>query len=411
MNNLNAPHSLPDAADLRPQEDHLTVVDGAHRQLGVLSAVIDDGQGERIADASMDKQKLEAEAKWKTGEGLLQKLTALTAENTRLIEGENGLRTRLEREGDNGAVMDRTMDEILEGLMLEVPTYGELPTGATKHRYIKGQQLKGKGDEEPTFTYVAKFDQIDSDQKFLDGLEKSRPDLVNELSEVRAMLKRYADADFRHGAHRFWTDVKGNSYTSKALGKMGKATGFIALSTMALVTGVLSFMGKTKPTAAALYAFGAAFIGSPKLRASIMGERHEPLMIETGRVFTPGFNALCNTYGIKGEAWESIAESIYNDPATATFLRELSKNNLSEGQIATFIEETADGDKDIAASLKAMINTSDPRKSDLLAFARALSEAKSKQSKEVALDYIRLGSATFAKDRQKVDAVLTPPSS
>lgn len=391
-----SPESLPaaPAEAMTPEKAKEALASLSNAEREKLNADIIDGKGkEAVAAVNGQPERLEEKVKNFTGRELLANLSALRDQNAGVIEGEEGLRTRLLKV----PIIDESrMEAILDALVEPLPAYGD-ELARNDHRYLAYRAVKENAqDEDPLHIYEVRFGATREDQRYLEELKASQPEHAADIEEVRRMIESYMQKDRFRMQLLDYQEGRANNFTDQAIGKMGKMTGLILLAAGAVLTSIMMIANKKFSMAPFLYAGVAGLIASPKLRKSIFGGKHETTLLEVNRALGATFQNLSKKYGIGGNNWASFVEDIQSK---AQYVKDFEKKYKGtvppESEIDAFVAEALGNNatEQEKTSLKALL-----RNNDLPNLTAEVNRASGKDSKEVVLDYVRLGSHKFAKD-------------
>lgn len=296
---------------------------------------------------------------------------------------------------DSAEVQDE-MEAIFAGLLDPRPEYGEPPTEEL-NRYLTCRELKNaQGDT--VYAYGIKPGVVERDLAFLTNLQGVHPELAGQLAQVKASLTEYARRDERMVSHELGK-ARRESYTSQALGQMGKTAGFIACAFAATVTGILMISNmvrnKGKGLSAAPFLYGgiAALIASGSLRKSIFGTGAEKALAPLDKAINQSpFNRLAKTYDIQGTAWRSVTDELMQEDAVrAELLKQMEDGKAAPEDVRDHINGLT-SDTKVRQRLFAMVENG-----DYVLLATILKNVDDPTSQDVMLDYVKNGAWKYAR--------------
>jgi hypothetical protein len=284
---------------------------------------------------------------------------------------QGGLRTRLQA-AQFPEVTEKELEKILDTLTEEGPdTYSGKRNPKMRYAMVIGNSKKG------TLEYCPNAEAIREDQDYLQRLLKGASQAQQGvLREMIRTLEEYSRFDPRAMQEYDINTDRKNSYSRKAMRKMGKMSALIVLTALAVLSGVMSLFQRKFSAAPFLYAGLALLL----VRPDLLKGKARVAVKEANLVLQPQanspFTALASQYGIEGNAWEEIVASllpgVQREEAVQSFLKKTyGKLGAQEKQIFA----------DAMKNPQILENTKEPLKSDFterLAVLDTLAPAGSK---------------------------------
>lgn len=290
------------------------------------------------------------------------------------------------------------VDAIVAGLLDPRPGFGEPPTDAL-NRYLDWRTVENKNGE-TVYIYKIKADAVARDMAFLTKLQGVHPELSAQIENVKTSLNEYARRDERMVAHDL-AQRRRESFTTQALGKMGKTSAFLACTFAATLLGGVMFakmireksFKKGFSLAPLLYGGIAFFLASSSLRAATLGTSGEKALAPLDKILNrSSFNALAKRYDMQGGSWSAVIEELASaDAETTEFLAKLDSRTATQEDIDEYIAGRT-GDPEVSDTLRTMVENGDYAR--LVAILRG---AKDPQTLSVLSDYVKTGAWKYAK--------------
>ena len=257
--------------------------------------------------------------------------------------------------------------------------------------------------KKPLYLFEVQTQKVVDDINTLVGLKSAFPEATAELDEMITLLVRLIRSDKRSLAEHNFKSEKANRPASKAIGEMGRMTGFIMAGAGAILTGIPSIIQfiKTGKMSAAPFIFGglALYFAKPDL----LKPQDKIIVTEIKAVLDdPKMIALMKEYEVKGTKWASMIEDMMKKPEKIKEIVALQENgdietkNEKEGAIDTaykfFGLTDPNANQNIRGKLGDMI-----KKRDFSAFAAFVAIPQSKDAKKILLDYVQQKAIEYAK--------------
>jgi len=290
------------------------------------------------------------------------------------------------------------VDAIVNGLLDPRPGFGEPPT-ESMNRYLDWRTVQNDNGD-TVYIYKIKADAVTRDLAFLTKLQGVHPELAGQLEDVKTSLNEYARRDERMVAHDI-AQRRRESFTTEAVGQMGKTTLTIFLAFATALTGTMMFAKMIREKSfwkgfsltPFIYGGILAFLASSKLRAATLGTAGEKALAPLDRILNhSSFNPMAKRYRMEGGAWAAIVEDLAADEEeTNEFLAKLDAGKATQEGIDAYIAGRT-GDPEISAALAEMIQNG-----DFARFAVIVRGANSPESLSVLVDYVKMGAWKHAK--------------
>jgi len=321
------------------------------------------------------------------GEGLLKPALECANASLRIREGLRG---------ENKTVRDE-VDAILNGLSDPRPGYGEVPS-PTLNRYLKYKEI-AKSDGTKVSVYSIKPTVIEDDLESLKVLQRNHPELSADITAVMNSLHEYARRDQRMGTREAYRENQ-NSYTSQALGHMGKTAAFVACSFAATIMGGIMIINVIRKRSLKELSFAPFFYGgvalllaSKKTRDSVFGAKLSNALAPVDTALNKsGFTDMARTYGMEGKEWRKVVESsMEKNPGRDALLKKIENKTATPADIDAHVAGITT-DPGVRTTLRTMVSNGDYER-----LARIFSGIGEPEAKDMVGDYVEKGAWKFAK--------------
>lgn len=308
--------------------------------------------------------------------------------------------------------MQSSLKSIVKKLEMDVP---DTETGhSPSHPYLANHPIYVKGWDQVAVPQYRITRDIYYDIDFLKQALRIKGIGHNQaavIQELLACLERYAEHDAGRLAKELITKKQTNSYTSRAINKMGKITLALGFGAATLIAGTLGAVhmynnGKKSKGSEMIPALGFAgltiFIANPSLAKSLIGNQKEGALRELQKsVNKPAFKSAAKKYDLHGEPGENIA----------TVMR--SPDEDMRAKIDRCIQGTATED-DVSSLTTEVAKSALPQEqenirafwkdAESVAAISTVRQTRDKDAIDVENDFLRLGMGKFyrkAKDLEE----------
>jgi hypothetical protein len=259
---------------------------------------------------------------------------------------------------------------------------------ASRYLYLRQAKLDGKAMPDTSLIGV-NVEEVDKDIQSLRATKEIYTTSKMQIDALICLLEKLKAVDPARLASFEYGKMRANSQVNRTFGYAGRLAGTVAFGGFAVITGIMTLVGKTKPTAAIAYAAAAYACANPDAFSS----RDSKLLKEAGGIlrnntFTYG---LYKKYQMSGPQWADAFDGLMTmDDKSNSALQKYQKGEIKAKELALALVP----DENTAAhgSLLALIEN----KGDFDALLKMIKGVKSKESKELVLSYIRAGAGDFA---------------
>lgn len=286
----------------------------------------------------------------------------------------------------------QVLEEIFTGLT-QAPLLD--PTTGADHPFFRTEKIHKEGMDDWVWNELD-LTKLSGYRDTIRELSVTSPEFINEWNRLDDMVEMTMETAGARYLSQQWLKRNSDDYTDKATGKILQMTGFILAAAAAAITGTIAFASKKSFTAPLLYAGIAGLIASPQLRRMLFGAPNAAAVETINAVLmNKPFLRQCKKYNVQGEGWANMANDCFGPEAEVRkFLHDVKDPELNHNDV---IDTFVSGYPEIEESLRRMIADN-----GFEGFVDVLKGGKSEQESQVILDYIRLGSWTYAKDLEEV---------
>jgi hypothetical protein len=265
------------------------------------------------------------------------------------------------------------------------------PLNAQAKRYIFLRPTKAGGRTLDNMTFVTvKIAQVRTDIQILQRAKAMYPESSNQLDGLICALNALQSADPARRASFEFGERRSNAPVNRTFKYAGRLAGTVVFGGAALITGIMSIVNKNFSIAPLLYAGAAYGMVNPD---AFTGRDRRQLRETSGLLANPLFlHGLAPRYGIQGEQWATAVDALFKMQGKANKPLDLYlRNGMTAEELATELG-FAEGNEARGQILALLQN-----KPHFEQFLSMLKGARSRESRNFILEYIRAGSWRFAR--------------
>jgi hypothetical protein len=244
-------------------------------------------------------------------------------------------------------------------------------------------------------SYGINFLAVEGDQRLLETIGKTKPELQTEFNTLKNGLEELARQDRRYGIRQYEKFREQPTRTDKMLGGMMQSTALLVGAVGFLVLGVPRIIRGKFPGIGSLLFLTLALSQIPGVRNMFSSKEQQMLKQVDQTANHPLFRSLCRDYAVTGPSWSRYVRRVMSDNARETELAgKLRKNNMKpnglEKDIDAYIRSSGLGTTE-KEDLQRMID--DGRFPD---FINALSSVSDSDAQAITQDFVKTGASVYA---------------